>query len=669
MTAFRLVRWLLTVLTVCILGGPIASAGVGFQPVSPEELKMTSEPQAPGAHAVILFRQVDRDDNPRTGHEDNYFRIKILTEEGRKHADIEIPFLKQREEIVNIHARTIRPDGSISDFGGKVFEKNLVKGKFRGQQIKYLAKTFTLTDVQVGSIIEYSYTRDFHEYFLFDSEWVLSDELFTKKAHFSLRSYMGGTLAYENRFTLRWTWNFLPSGAAAPAEGPDHIIRMEANNIAAFESEDFMPPEGELKSHVNFIYEDSGVTKNEAAYWKDFGKKSNGRLESFVGKRKAMEEAVSQIVAPSDSQEVKLRKVYDRVQHLRNTSYEVEKTEQEQKRAKEKADDKANVEDIWKRGYGNGAQLTWLFLGLARAAGFEAYGCWVSDRRNYFFSPTSMQSDKLDANVVLVKLNGKDLYFDPGGAFTPFGLLTWSETSVQGLRLDKDGGSWITTTLPQASESRIERTGNLKLTENGDLEGKITVSFVGLDSMYPRVEERNVDEVTRKKYLEDDLASQIPTGSEVELTNKPDWRNSEVPLVAEFNLRIPGWASNAGRRAVIPAAIFTSAEKGVFEHNTRVHPIYFEYPHQKVEDITIELPPGWQVNSMPAKQDVDAKRAAYALKVEQTGGTLRLTRKLTIDLLLLEAKFYPNLRNFFQVVRNGDAEQVVLQPGEIHASN
>jgi hypothetical protein len=27
------------------------------------------------------------------------------------------------------------------------------------------------------------------------------------------------------------------------------------------------------------------------------------------------------------------------------------------------------------------------------------------------------------------------------------------------------------------------------------------------------------------------------------------------------------------------------------------------------------------------------------------------------------------LRNFFQVVRNGDGEQIVLQPGEIHASN
>ena len=62
-------------------------------------------------------------------HEDNYFRIKILTEEGRKHADIEIPFFKENENVVNVRARTIKPDGSIVNFDGKVFEKNLVKGE------------------------------------------------------------------------------------------------------------------------------------------------------------------------------------------------------------------------------------------------------------------------------------------------------------------------------------------------------------------------------------------------------------------------------------------------------------------------------------------------------------------------------------------------------------
>jgi hypothetical protein len=428
-----------------------------------------------------------------------------------------------------------------------------------------------------------------------------------------------------------------------------------------------MPPASELMSRVDFIYEEGIAEREQANYWRQVGKKRNGELESFIGKRKAMEEAVAQIVSPNDSQDVKLRKIYDRVQQIRNKTYELRKTEQEEKREKEKPAE--NAEDVWKRGYGNGIQLTWLFLGLVRAAGLEAYGCWVSGRREYFFTPVTMQSAKLNSNVVLLKLNGKDLYFDPGGAFTPFGLLEWSETGVPGLRLDKDGGTWIRTTLPQASESRIERTGRLKLSDTGDLEGRLTVTYIGLEAMYHRLDERHADEVARKKYLEERATSQIAAAAEADLTNKPDWTSSETPLVAEFNLKIPGWASNAGKRVVIPAAIFTAAEKGLFEHANRVHPIYFEYPYEKTDDLTVELPPGWQVSSVPRPQNTNGNVVVYTLKVEPGPGTLRLTRTLSIDILVLEQKYYASLRNFFQVVRTGDGEQIVLQPGGIHASN
>jgi hypothetical protein len=656
---FRLAKWAVVGLALCVLATTRAQAGIGFQPVSQDELKMTGEPMAPGASAIILYRQVDRDDSGFTPHEDNYVRIKILTEEGRKYADVEIPFFKGNGDIVNMKGRTIKPDGSIVNFAGQAYEKELAKG--RG--VRYLAKTFTLPDVQVGGIVEYFYTVDLQEHYVFDSHWILSDELFTKKAQFSLRRYQNTYYP----FSLRFSWQGLPAGASPPQEGRDHVVRLEVNNVPAFQTEDYMPPANELKSRVDFIYEEGTPEKDQASFWKHIGKRRNDQLESFVGKQKAMEQAVAQIVSPNDSPDVKLRKIYNRVQQIRNTSYELEKTAQELKREKEKPAE--NVEDVWKRGHGNAIQLTWLFLGLARATGFEAYGCWVSGRREYFFTPVTMQSAKLDSNLVLVKLNGKDLFFDPGDEFTPYGMLPWVDTGVTGLRLDKDGGTWIHTPLPEASESRIERVGKLSLSDMGDLEGKLTVTYVGLEAMYHRLDERHADELARKKYLEAWVTSQIAVASEAELTNKPDWSSSETPLVAEFTLKIPAWAANAGKKVMIPAAIFTAGEKGLFEHANRVHPIYFEYPHEKSDDITVELPPGWQVSSVPTPQNKDGHVVAFTLKVEQLPGALRLTRKLSIDVLLLEQKYYTALRNFFQVVRTGDGEQIVVQPGEIHASN
>jgi hypothetical protein len=390
-------------------------------------------------------------------------------------------------------------------------------------------------------------------------------------------------------------------------------------------------------------------------------------LDKFIGKQKAMEQAVAQIVSPNDSPNTKLRKIYDRVQQFRNTSYEVRKTEQEEKRDKEKVNE--NVEDIWKRGYGSGWQLTWLFLSLVRAAGFEAYGCWVSDRRQYFFKPKLRQAGELDANVVLVRVDGKDLYFDPGGAFTPYGYLTWSETGVTGLKLDKDGGTWIQTSLPTSSESQVKRVAKLTLTDAGDLEGKLTVTYTGLASMYHRLENRNADDVERKKSLEDSVKAQIPGTSEAQLTNQPDWSHSGPPLVAEFDVKISNWASNAGKRTILSAGVFTANEKRLFEQERRLHPIYFEYPYEKLDDVSIELPSGWQVSSVPTPAKQDGKVVAYSMNVENSAGILHISRKLTVDLFLVDQRYYPALRNFFQSVRSGDEGQVVLQPAAASASN
>ena len=163
-------------------------SGDEWKPVSPEELKMTNVPEAPGAPAVYLFRQVDRNDmgiqRGRGATEYNYVRIKVFTEEGRRHANVEIPFERQRTSISNIRARTVRPDGTIANFDGKIYEQTLEKTK----GVKYLAKTFTVPDVQVG-IIEYHYNLNLSDNYIFRPYWILSEDLFTKRAVFSLKPY------------------------------------------------------------------------------------------------------------------------------------------------------------------------------------------------------------------------------------------------------------------------------------------------------------------------------------------------------------------------------------------------------------------------------------------------------------------------------------------------
>jgi hypothetical protein len=214
-----------------------------------------------GAPAIYLYRQVDRKDLGRSNTEYNYVRIKILTEEGRRYANVEIPYVSNQTAISGIRARTVRPDGTIANFDGKVYEKMIEKTK--GQKIK--AKVFTVPDVQVGSIVEYRFNYDSMDGYVFSSHWLVSDELFIKSARFTLTPYP--------RFQCRWSWPAgLPQGTDPPALGRDGVVRMTSQEVPAFQTEDFMPPENELKFRVVFVYSEDGFEADETkcqASWEE----------------------------------------------------------------------------------------------------------------------------------------------------------------------------------------------------------------------------------------------------------------------------------------------------------------------------------------------------------------------------------------------------------------
>src|SRR5208337_5483591 len=104
-------------------------------------------------------------------------------------------------------------------------------------------------------------------------------------------------------------------------------------------------------------------------------------------------------------------------------------------------------------------------------------------------------------------------------------------------------------------------------------------------------------------------------------------------------------------------------------NSNRTYPIYFEFLAQKLDDVTIELPAGWQISSLPNPQNQDLHVVGHAFSAENNKGTLHLTRKFDINILMMDVKYYGPMQSFFQIVRTGDEQQVVLAAGAATASN
>ena len=191
----RICRSLLSAITLLFLTTVPFTRAVAsdFPPVNPAELKITSLPNQPGAAAFVLAHEEMDDD--QLHYHSVYMRIKVLTEAGRERANVELPYNDRNFDISGIHGRTIHADGTIIPFEGKPFEKDIVKGA----GIRYKVKTFTMPDVQVGSIIEYKYELRYDDDMLYAPHWILQDDMFQQHEHYIFKPWNREVLLPQDR--------------------------------------------------------------------------------------------------------------------------------------------------------------------------------------------------------------------------------------------------------------------------------------------------------------------------------------------------------------------------------------------------------------------------------------------------------------------------------------
>ena len=637
-----------------------SSAVDDWLPISPEDLALKDNPANPGAHAMILYRKSavsEKYVNTDGESISEYFRTKIFTKEGVEYGNVEIPFRKETTDIHDIRARTIRPDGSIVNFEGKPFEKVIEKRS--GEKI--LAKTFSLPEVQPGCIIEYKYTIQFKPHYLHDESWTISSELFMREGHFSIYPYISD---YQN-FPLYWRQFGLASKTKAEKQ-PDGTYALVVHDIPGIADEPNMPPLRTIEARVDFYHLDDGEPSQEPQdhFWTRTEKKWNDEMEHFINKKGVLTEEVSKMVSPSDAPEVKLRKLYARAQQIRDLSYEKGRSEKEIKAEDIKKN--SNVEDLLKHGYGNGREVNYLMVGLARAAGFESSEVFVAPRNNNFFFPQMEDASEVGADVVWVRAGDKDYYVDPGSAYFPFGVLPWYETNTSGIRLSNKLEPFVNIPISLPSDATIVRHAELAIDADGSASGKLTVDFTGQKAALRREENRLQDDTGRKKTIEDEIKGWLPAGSDFELKTIDNWDKMDQPLHVEGTLKLANFGSAVGHRMLIPATCFVPTQNKSFESSIRHNAVYFQYPHEEIDTLKFDAPTGFKLETLPASK-TPAKPGSvvsYEMSAAQQGNSVEVKRQLIINGLIFPTEYYAALRSFFNSVKSSDEAQIVFQNAE-----
>jgi hypothetical protein len=644
-----------------------------WPPISPDDLHMTQLREQPGAPAVILLREEIADD-PHNNHS-TYMRIKVLTEAGRRYADVEVPYSHRHFSITNVSGRTIHPDGSIVPFQGQVFDKVALhhrEGPHSGE-IRYNVKSFTLPDVQVGSIIEYRYSLRYDDNLFVPPEWLVQDDLFQRQAHFKFIPYEGELQLAHGRIGngVAWT-SFLPNGvqpqhhevprsSLASSRTASDSIELQMTNVAPVVHEPFMMPVEEMRYRVRFYYM---VDANQQDFWKAEGKFLSKDAESFIGKNNGLDQALILATSGANNPEQKVRSIYKFVSQFENWSYNPPRASQEDKVLGIKANH--DVEEVLGQHGGTHDDLTRLFVAMVRAAGIPASLMWVPSRDQTFFDPALLSTSQLSAEIAIVSLNGKDVFLDPGSKFCQYGLLDWRYSNDRGIRESDKGTVTAETPLPDYNHAMIQRLARLSLTQNGKFEGIIRIAFYGFEAMELRQQGGRTDEQGRKKLLEDAVRRWLPADSEVTLTSSPAWTNPDVQLGADFKVSGP-LAVGAGKRWIVPVHIFQVNQHPRFAASQRINPIYFYYLTRQTDEVHIALPVDLQVESVPPADNVRLDYALYATDQKQEGPNGIVARRdLVIGGMAFPSKMYSEIKTFFDRVKAGDDQEAVVK-GAMHA--
>ena len=632
---------LLLKLSLCLLIAANAFAGFSKQqelrPATPEELALKDVSFAPGAAAVILdWVEVDEDTQSVATE---YYRVKILTEEGRKYADVEVPYLAGYPfggRVTDIAARTIQPDGRIVPFNGKVYDKVLLKAG----GVRVRAKTFSLPDVQPGSILEYRYQRRWAAEMLLNTSWIIQRDIPVMHAHMTLRPYEGSYNTY-------FTYYNLPTGKTPQeVKGRGRGYELELTDVPPFPDEQYAPPADALKMRVNFFYTMGRV--ESAEFWKQQSSGWNKSVESFLGKPKALAAVVQPLTGKNELET--LQNIYAKVQTFKNLSFEDEVD----------ADGKKNAGQVVEKSEGYRSEINRAFVALARAAGIDATVVLVATRDRHFFTPTITDAEQVDAEIAVVNLDGKTVYLDPGTPTAPFGVISWEKSNTAGIRAAKGATAEFKNVAEQAPDQAVtRRSADLRL--NGDvLEGTITATFTGQEALSRRLRTWGDDDATRTKDLEDEAKGWFPDGATVKLTQVTGATTHAEPLVAKFDVTLPGLVSEAGSRTVLPISVFEANGKNPFAPTERKHSVYYPYPFREEDDVKVTLPESMSLADTPAPAALKGGALNYANEVRKNGNAVTFTRSMSVDTMLIETQQYRPLRNFYSAMVAADQKPLVL---------
>jgi len=636
-----------------------------WRPVTPQELAQKAPVVEPDADAEAIFWETRIDDSSQSNLKRiSYVRVKIFTERGReKFSKVDIPYVKGMK-VKDVAARVIRPDGTVVELPEKdIFEREIIKTE--GHKVK--AKSFAVPNIEPGVIIEYRYREVIEDASARGMRLNFQRDIPVQTLSYYYKPYNDNQPNYQT-FNTDVKFNKDKGGYWLASR----------TNVVSKKEEPRMPPEDEVTpwlliqgvsvsfthvgiSSVTFTIKDPS---DQQRYW---GAVSTERYPVFKWMTKQsgdIKKTAEEVTASASTTEDKLRKLYEFAQtQIKNISFDAALTDE----MRAKLPPNKSISEVLKRKSGNSGEVDMLFGALAHSLGLEVRVAFSGNRSEKFFAPEMTNDFFIHPAAIAVNVDGKWKFFNPGVPFLPFGTLLWYEQGVWALMLGEKGYIWIQTPMSDAAENRAKRTGRFKLSEDGTLEGTVRIEYLGQSGILRKLDSYDDSPEKRVENVKEEIKRRMSAAeiSDIVVENIDD---PVKPVVYTYKVRVPNYAQKTGKRIFFQPGFFEYGANPLFASAARKHDIYFQYPWSEQDDVQIEYPKTFDLDSEEKPKGVgDGQRIGLldiGIKADRNNGVLIYERKFHFggggNILFPSAQYQP-LKNMFDAFHKADSHTITLK--------
>jgi hypothetical protein len=654
--------------TILLFSHLILAGGEEWRPVNPEDVALKESRVEKDADAEAIFWEIRIDDSSTDElSEKHYIRVKVFTERGReKYSKIDIPYAKGTR-IKDVAARVIKADGTIIELQKTdIFDREIVKA----DGVKIKAKSFAVPNIEAGVIIEYKYKEVTDDAGAVGMHLVFQRDIPVQNISYYYKPFSGRDPMYQ------W-FNMSDTKFVKDKNG---FYVASKSNVPSFKEEPRMPPEeevlpwyllqsvrytitGESATSVSFSIKNPG---NRDQYWAAVSNENAvfTKLVTDAAKDKEIKRTAAEITASASTPEEKLRKLYDFCQkEIKNVDFDPAITDE----LKAKLPSNKKLADVLKNRSAGVQFIDMLFGAMASSLGLETRVAILGNRNKKFFNPNITNDRFIHLGVIAVKTPEGWKFFNPGVSFLPYGTLMWYEEDVWAMLVGEKDYIWLQTPFSDVEKTVAQRTGKFQLSEDGTLEGDVSISYTGQMGVAYKMDNYDESANQREEDLKNDIKRRI-SAAEVNNITMENVIDPANPFVYKFKVKVPNYAQKTGKRLFLQPGFFEYGEHTTFSSANRKYDIYFHYPWSENDHIEITLPKGYGLDSADAPAAVEDPNKigsdVISIRVDPAQTFLIYDRKFHFGKngnYLFQASAYQPLKNLFDAFFMADSHVLTLK--------